>query len=136
MQQSLSPWYKISVTQRVQNRLQRAAAEVAKREMVYADFVMSASQLLLSAYLRDDIALSGEARRSFSRSCGSGLRLFRRRRHLNLLKQRHDLRGTKPLLRHDKTPFQNGFYQSAWSKKSQSGQLEDQRQFRSFSLRD
>jgi hypothetical protein len=50
-------------TQRVQNRLQRAAAEVAKREMVYADFVMSASQLLLDAYLRDDIALSGDEQR-------------------------------------------------------------------------
>jgi hypothetical protein len=30
-----------------------------KRETVYADFVMSASNLLLNAYTRDDIALSG-----------------------------------------------------------------------------
>ena len=50
-------------TQRVQNRLQRAAAEVAKRELVYADFVMNASQLLLDAYLRDDLALNGDQQR-------------------------------------------------------------------------
>ena len=47
-------------TQRFQNRLQRVAAEVAKREAVYADFVMNASHLLLSAHVRDDIALGGE----------------------------------------------------------------------------
>ena len=33
-------------TQRCQDRLQRIAGEVAKREAVYADFVMSASNLL------------------------------------------------------------------------------------------
>ena len=47
-------------TQRFQNRLQRIAAEVSKREAVYADFVMNASHLLLSAHIRDDIALGGE----------------------------------------------------------------------------
>ena len=47
-------------TQRFQNRLQRVAAEVTKREAVYADFVMNASHLLLSAHVRDDIALGGE----------------------------------------------------------------------------
>ena len=47
-------------TQRFQNRLQRIAAEVTKREAVYADFVMNASHLLLSAHVRDDIALGGE----------------------------------------------------------------------------
>jgi len=50
-------------TQRVQNRLQRVAAEVTKRELVYADFVMNASQLLLDAYLRDEIALNGTEQR-------------------------------------------------------------------------
>ena len=44
-------------TQRRQDRLQRVAAEVAKRETVYADFVMSASNLLLNAYTKDEIAL-------------------------------------------------------------------------------
>lgn len=50
-------------TQRVQNRLQRVAAEVAKREAVYADFVMSASHLLLNAHIRDDIALGSDEQR-------------------------------------------------------------------------
>jgi hypothetical protein len=36
-------------TQRVQQRLQRVAAEVTKRETVYADFVMTASHLFLNA---------------------------------------------------------------------------------------
>ena len=47
-------------TQRTQNCLQRVAGEVAKREAVYADFVMSASNLLLNAYVHDDIALGGD----------------------------------------------------------------------------
>ena|SRR5947209_20225788 len=34
-------------TQRYQNRLQRIARETAKREQVYADFIMDASKLLL-----------------------------------------------------------------------------------------
>ena len=50
-------------TQRYQNRLQRVAGEVAKRETVYADFVMDASNLLLNAYVHDDIALGGEEQR-------------------------------------------------------------------------
>jgi hypothetical protein len=50
-------------TQRNQNRLQRVAAEVAKRETVYAEFVMNASNLLLNAYIRDEIALGGEEQR-------------------------------------------------------------------------
>jgi hypothetical protein len=33
-------------TQRYQNRLQRVAGEIAKREAVYADFVMDASNVL------------------------------------------------------------------------------------------
>lgn len=36
-------------TQRRQDRLQRVTSEVAKRESVYAEFVMSASNLLLNA---------------------------------------------------------------------------------------
>jgi hypothetical protein len=50
-------------TQRNQNRLQRVGAEIAKRETVYADFVMNASNLLLNAYVRDEIALGGEEQR-------------------------------------------------------------------------
>jgi hypothetical protein len=50
-------------TQRHQDRLQRVASEIAKRETVYADFVMSASNLLLNAYTRDEIALSGDEQR-------------------------------------------------------------------------
>ncbi len=50
-------------TQRMQNRIQRLAAEVSKREAVYADFVMHASQLLLDAYVRDDLVLSGDEQR-------------------------------------------------------------------------
>lgn len=47
-------------TQRTQNRLQRIAAEVAKRETVYADFVASASAPVLNAYTHDDIAFGGD----------------------------------------------------------------------------
>lgn len=47
-------------TQRCQHRLQRIASETAKRETVYAEFLMSASNLLLNAYTRDDIVLGGD----------------------------------------------------------------------------
>jgi hypothetical protein len=50
-------------TRRSQDRVQRIASEIAKRETVYADFVMSASSLLLSAYTRDEISLSGNEQR-------------------------------------------------------------------------
>jgi hypothetical protein len=50
-------------TQRRRDRLQRVALEVTKRETVYADFVMNASDLLLRAYTRDDIALTGDEQR-------------------------------------------------------------------------
>ena len=50
-------------TQRCQHRLQRVGNEIAKRETVYADFVMSASKLLLNAYTRDEIVLSGDEQR-------------------------------------------------------------------------
>jgi len=50
-------------TQRSQYGVQRVASEIAKRETVYADFVMSASNLLLNAYTHDEIALSGEEQR-------------------------------------------------------------------------
>ena len=50
-------------TQRTQNRLQRFASEVAKREAIYADFVTSASNLILNAYTHDDITLDGEQQR-------------------------------------------------------------------------
>jgi hypothetical protein len=47
-------------TQRYQDRLQRVARETAKREAVYADFIMSASKLLLNAYVHDGITLTGD----------------------------------------------------------------------------
>ncbi|MBV8401415.1 MAG: hypothetical protein JOZ17_22220, partial [Acetobacteraceae bacterium] len=40
-------------SQRVQDRLQRIANEVAKRETLYADFVMKASNMLLNAFVKD-----------------------------------------------------------------------------------
>jgi hypothetical protein len=40
-------------TQRNQDRLQRIAQEIAKRETVYADFMMKASNLSLDAYVHD-----------------------------------------------------------------------------------
>lgn len=50
-------------TQRRQDRLQRIALEVSKRETVYSDFVVHASSLLLHAYTHDDIVLSGDEQR-------------------------------------------------------------------------
>jgi hypothetical protein len=50
-------------TQRCQNRLQRIASEIEKREAVYADFVMHASNMLLNAYTRDDIVLGADEQR-------------------------------------------------------------------------
>lgn len=47
-------------TRRSQDRLQRAAAEVIRRETVYADFLMQASNLLLLAHTRDDLELGGK----------------------------------------------------------------------------
>jgi hypothetical protein len=40
-------------TQRSQDRLRRVANEITKRETIYADFLMNASKLLLSAYTHD-----------------------------------------------------------------------------------
>jgi len=50
-------------TQRSQDRVQRVGSEIAKRETVYADFVMSASNLLLNAYTHDEISLGGDEQR-------------------------------------------------------------------------
>jgi len=50
-------------TQRRQDRLQRIASEAAKRESVYADFVTHASNMLLNAYVHDDIVLTGDEQR-------------------------------------------------------------------------
>jgi hypothetical protein len=47
-------------TQRCQDRLQRVAREIEKREAVYADFIMHASNLLLTALTRDEIVLGGD----------------------------------------------------------------------------
>ena len=58
----MPPWSPPS-TQRCQDRLQQVASEVTKRETVYADFVISASNLLLNAYTRDEISLGGDEQR-------------------------------------------------------------------------
>ena len=50
-------------TRRNQNRVERIAREIAKRETVYGDFIMSASNLLLHAFIHDDISLSGDEQR-------------------------------------------------------------------------
>jgi hypothetical protein len=50
-------------TQRGKDRLQRIATEIAKRETVYADFVIHASNLLLHAYTNDEVELSGHEQR-------------------------------------------------------------------------
>jgi hypothetical protein len=50
-------------TQRCQYRLQGIAGEVAKRESIYADFLMSASNLLLHALTHDEISLDGDQQR-------------------------------------------------------------------------
>jgi len=50
-------------TQRAQNRIQRVAAEAAKRETVYADFVAIASNLTLTAYTTTGIMAGGEEQR-------------------------------------------------------------------------
>lgn len=50
-------------TQRSQQRIQRVASEVTKREKVYAEFVMRASNLMLNAYIHDGIALGGDEQR-------------------------------------------------------------------------
>lgn len=46
-----------------QRGLQRMAGEVAKREAVYADFVMSASNVLLHAFTHDDVSRTGDEQR-------------------------------------------------------------------------
>ena len=50
-------------TQRSQQRLQHVASEVTRREKVYAEFVMRASNLMLNAYIRDELALGSDERR-------------------------------------------------------------------------
>jgi hypothetical protein len=50
-------------TQRCQDRLQRVASEVTKRETVYSDFVFHASNFLFNAYTHDEIVLSGDEQR-------------------------------------------------------------------------
>jgi hypothetical protein len=50
-------------TQRYQDRLQRIAFERTKRETVYADFVVNASNLLLNAYTLEEITLTEDAQR-------------------------------------------------------------------------
>ena len=49
-------------TQRYQDRQQRVARETTKREVVYADFIMSASKLLLKSHLSDGFTLGGDER--------------------------------------------------------------------------
>jgi len=47
-------------TQRYQDRLQRLARETTKRETVYADFISTASKLLLNAYVSDGLTFRGD----------------------------------------------------------------------------
>jgi hypothetical protein len=47
-------------TQRYQDRLQRVVRETTKRELVYADFIMAASKLLLNAYGSQGVAINGD----------------------------------------------------------------------------
>jgi hypothetical protein len=47
-------------THRGSERLRRVAAEVTKREIVYADFVMYSSNLLLKAYTTDELVLTAD----------------------------------------------------------------------------
>src|SRR5690242_14150029 len=50
-------------TQRRQDHLQRVASEITKRETVYADFLMHASNMLINAYTQDDLVLTGDEQR-------------------------------------------------------------------------
>jgi hypothetical protein len=46
--------------QRAEERRQRVGDEISRRETVYADFLESASRLLLNAYTHDEIVLGGD----------------------------------------------------------------------------
>ena len=50
-------------SQRCQDRLQRISHEITKRETVYSEFIMSASDLLIKVYTHDEIVLSGGEQR-------------------------------------------------------------------------
>jgi hypothetical protein len=47
-------------TQRYQDRMQRIAREITRREIVYAEFITNASKLLLRAQVRDKITFGGD----------------------------------------------------------------------------
>jgi HAMP domain-containing protein len=47
-------------THRSQDRLQRVAHEITKRETIYAEFLMEASKLLLRAYTRDEVVAGND----------------------------------------------------------------------------
>jgi hypothetical protein len=47
-------------TQRYQDRFQRAAREITKREAVYAEFIMGASKMLMDAYVSDGLSPTGD----------------------------------------------------------------------------
>ena len=47
-------------TQRYQDRLQRIAREITRREIVYAEFITNASKLFLRAQIRDKITFGGD----------------------------------------------------------------------------
>ena len=47
-------------SQRVHDRLQRLAREADKREGVYADFVMSASNMLLTALVNEGVSIGAD----------------------------------------------------------------------------
>jgi hypothetical protein len=47
-------------THRSQDRLQRVAHEISKRETIFAEFLMDASKSLLGAYTRDEIVVGSD----------------------------------------------------------------------------
>src|SRR5258708_32818983 len=61
-------------TQRNQDRLHRVARETTKREEVYANFIMSASTLLLNAYVYDGFTLDADGQHLVGRA--NRMRLF------------------------------------------------------------
>ena len=52
-------------TQRYQDRLQRMAREIHKRETVYADFIMAASSAVINAYFEDGLTIDREKQQLF-----------------------------------------------------------------------
>jgi hypothetical protein len=50
-------------TRRDQNRVERVAGEITRRQTIYAEFLMNASNSLLHAYVHDEIVLRADEHR-------------------------------------------------------------------------